>query len=319
MEIAPGSQEDSQGLRPIYYVNNPHGGERRERIFLQTRRRITDLEEQMETDSGVRDDWSVSETLPRAGYNNIKPKITGNKICPVGAAHNREYKPHTFPELLSVTVSGGGTANIKAKGEGKINIFLPSDINNCDKKVTVWDNLSYAGKFIDTIGTGVLDAGYVDTEEAMEVHLAEAEEVPEEKNVEETSYADKETEILPDRATKIVSKRQKVTAQVMKLETGGNIMEEIETVVDLNNTEEMLAVDAETDTVELVDKKLVVADSNSKVNSHLNKPNCSQSGGLTNTRQINARKWVRGKSGLYGWRKVRVKKTLNMKVEILQQ
>ena len=89
--------------------------------------------------------------------------------------------------------------------------------------MSVWDNLSYAGKFIDTIGTGVLDAGYVDTEEAMEVHLAEAEEVPEEKNVEQNSYADKETEILPDRATKIVSKRQKVTAQVMKLETGGNI------------------------------------------------------------------------------------------------
>jgi hypothetical protein len=261
----------------------------------------------METDSGVRDDWLVPEVLTGASYNNIKTKITGNNICPVGAAHTSEYKPHTFPDLLSVTVSGGSKANFKGKGEGRITIFLTPDMNNCDRKVTVWEKLSYAGKFIDTMGTVILDAGYVDTEEEMEVHLAEAKEVPEEKKVEETNNDDIKTKILPERAIEIVSKRQKVTAQVIKLKTAGNHIEEMETVVDQNDTEEMLAVETETDTVELVDMEEVLADSNSKVNSNISKPRCSQTGMSTITKQINARKWVRGKSGLYGWRKVRVK------------
>jgi hypothetical protein len=299
MEITPGVNEDGHGLvaRLINYGNNPQGGKGRVRIFLQARRRALDQEEQMEIGCGVKDDWLGPRMSQQAGHISFKQGITDNNICPVVTADNLNYKPYRQPELLSVYMSGG-TASFKGKGEGNNNIVLTPDIKNenGDTIVTVG--------FIDMIQMGLLDNNCVDTEEVMEVHQVEAEEVPELKDVSENSADNKSNETLPEMDTESGSGRQGDTVQVMDWETGASNMEQMEAMFDKSNTKEgLIVVDTQTDT----DCRNVAVTSK---NSHCNSFNCSPSDNCeaSKPKLSYTKKWVRGKNGLFAWRKVRVVK-----------
>ena len=95
-----------------------------------------------------------------------------------------------------------------------------------------------------------------------------------------------------ERAKKIVSMRQEDTVQVMEVTAGSNT----------DHTEV---------TRELVDKKevmemiVVTTDSDESTTNR-----CSQAENIKLTKQINARKWLKSKAGLYGWQKVKMKKIL---------
>ena len=307
MEITPGVNEDGHGLvaRLINYGNNPQGGKGRVRIFLQARRRALDQEEQMEIDCGVKDEWLGPRISQQAGHISIKQRITGNNICPVVTANTKNYKPYKQPELLSVYISGG-TASFKGKGEGNNNIVLTPDIKNKngDTKVTVRDGMSHTVGFIDMIQMGLLDNNCVDTEEVMEVHQGEAEEVPELKDVSENSADNKSNETLPEMDTESGSGRQGDTVQVVDWETGVSNMEQMEAMFDKSNTKEgPIVVDTQTDT----DCRNVAVTS---TNSHCNSFNClpSDNCAASKTKLNYTKKWVRGKNGLFAWRKVRVVK-----------
>jgi hypothetical protein len=299
MEITPGVKEDWHGLvaRPINYVNNPQGGKGRARIFLRARRRAVDQEEQMEIGCGVKDECLGPRRSQQAGHISSKQGITENNICPVVTANNCNYKPYKQPELLSVYMSGG-TASFKGKGEGNNNIILTPDIKNenGDTIVTVG--------FIDMIHTGLLDNNCDDTEEVMEVHQGEAEEVPELKEVSEHTADNKSNETLPEMDTESRSGRQGDTVQVVDWETGVSNMEQMEAMFDKSNTKEgPIVVDTQTDT----DCRNVAVTS---TNSHCNSFNClpSDNCAASKTKLNYTKKWVRGKNGLFAWRKVRVVK-----------